>query len=209
MVAEGADILDVGGESTRPYSTPVDEATELARVRPVLEAICQAVDVPVSIDTTKAAVAELAVELGAEIINDISGLQFDPRMIEVAVQSQAGVCAMHIKGTPQDMQDDPNYDDLVGEIYSFLQQRRGALLAAGVERERICLDPGVGFGKTHQHNLDLIANCHRFHELGQPLLVGHSRKGFIGKLQSIAKLQSLGWQPKVEFATGLQQTIDW
>jgi len=182
MVEEGADILDVGGESTRPYSSRIDEQTELNRVSPVLRAICESVTVPVSIDTTKSAVARAALDLGAEIINDISGFQFDPKMIELAVQSKAGVCAMHIQGTPQDMQDNPHYDDLIGDISAFLADRRDALIAAGVEAERICLDPGVGFGKTHQHNLDLIANCHRLHELGQPILVGHSRKGFITRL---------------------------
>jgi dihydropteroate synthase len=127
-------------------------------------------------------VARAALVAGAELINDVTGLEGDPEMIEVALESNAGVCAMHMQGTPQTMQDDPRYDNVVEEILEYLRQRRDALLAAGIERERICLDPGVGFGKTHQHNLTLMAHCGRFHELGAPVLVGHSRKGFLAKL---------------------------
>ena len=183
LAAEGADILDVGGESTRPYSAPVSEAEELARVVPVISQIRQHLPGAIlSIDTSKAAVAKAALDMGAEIINDVTGLAGDPSMIELARSSGAGVCAMHMQGKPQTMQDNPFYDDVVEDIYMYLCQRRDALLAAGIERERICLDPGVGFGKTHQHNLTLMAHCERFHELGCPLLVGHSRKGFIGKV---------------------------
>lgn len=181
LVADGADLLDIGGESTRPYSTSVPEAEELRRVLPVVEALCRQTAVPISIDTSKPLVAAAAVERGAQIVNDISGLA-DPAMIAVARETGAGVCAMHMQGTPQTMQDDPRYDDLIGEIGQFLLARRDMLQAAGLDAKRICLDPGVGFGKTHQHNLTLLANCWRFHELGRPLLVGHSRKGFIGKL---------------------------
>jgi len=127
-------------------------------------------------------VARAAIAAGAEIINDVTGLAGDPEILRVAVESGAGVCAMHMRGTPQTMQDDPRYDDIVGEILDYLRERRGALLAAGVDAERICLDPGVGFGKTHEHNVTLCRNVWRFHELGCPVLVGHSRKGFIGKL---------------------------
>ncbi|MEQ8785012.1 MAG: dihydropteroate synthase [Pirellulaceae bacterium] len=179
LVRQGADLLDIGGESTRPYSTPVNVDEELRRVIPVVAQVCRDTDVPVSIDTSKADVARAALDAGAEIINDVTGLEGDPEMIAVAVESGAGVCAMHMRGTPQTMQDDPVYDDVVGEIHAYLRQRRDALLAAGVERERICLDPGIGFGKSHQHNLTLMAACRRFHDLGCPLLVGHSRKGFI------------------------------
>jgi dihydropteroate synthase len=182
LAADGADILDIGGESTRPNSVPVNEAEELSRVVPVISQIRQHLpDAILSIDTSKAAVAKTALDLGAEIINDVTGLTGDPAMIDVARTGDAGVCAMHIQGTPQTMQDNPFYDDVVEDIYMFLCQRRDALLAAGIERERICLDPGIGFGKTHQHNLTLMAHCGRFHELGCPILVGHSRKGFIGK----------------------------
>jgi dihydropteroate synthase len=182
LVAAGADILDIGGESTRPYSQPVDARTELDRVMPVLEAVRPHVLVPISIDTTKAAVAREALLAGAEIINDISALAGDPQMIAVALESQAAVCAMHMQGTPQTMQDNPIYGDVVAEVLAFLRERRDQLISAGIPAARIALDPGIGFGKTHQHNLTLATHAFRFHELGCPLLVGHSRKAFIGKV---------------------------
>lgn len=182
LAADGADILDIGGESTRPYSNPVPADEELRRVLPVLEAIRKQTNVPLSIDTSKARVAAAAMAAGAEIINDITGLQGDPDMLQVALEYEAGVCVMHMQGTPQTMQDNPSYQDVVSDVFQFLRQRRDALLAAGMEPGRICLDPGIGFGKTHQHNLTLAANSYRFHELGCPLLVGHSRKGFIAKV---------------------------
>jgi dihydropteroate synthase len=182
LASEGADLLDVGGESTRPYSTPIEAAEELRRVAPVVAALCEQTEVAVSIDTTKAAVAREALQAGAEVVNDITGLEGDPGMIGAALEFGAGVCAMHMQGTPQTMQDNPTYDDVVEDIYRYLGARRDALLEAGIERERICLDPGIGFGKTHQHNLTLAAHCGRYHELGQPILAGHSRKGFIGKV---------------------------
>lgn len=182
LAAEGAAILDIGGESTRPYSEPVTEDEELQRVIPVIEALAKQTTVPISIDTSKAIVAKAALLAGAEIINDVTGLTGDPRMLDVASELNAGVCAMHMQGTPQTMQDNPQYRDVVGEIRGYLQQRRDALLEAGIASARICLDPGIGFGKTHQHNLTLMAHCEKFHELGCPLLVGHSRKGFLAKL---------------------------
>ena len=182
MAADGADILDIGGESTRPYSTPVDETEELGRTIGVVRAICEQTDVPVSIDTSKAAVAAAAINGGAEIINDVTGLEGDEDMIGLAQQSQAGICAMHMQGTPQTMQDNPQYEDVVADIHGYLRQRRDSLLDSGIDPHRICLDPGIGFGKTHQHNLTLLANCWRFHDLGCPVLVGHSRKGFIAKV---------------------------
>jgi dihydropteroate synthase len=182
LATAGADLLDVGGESTRPYSEPVPSEEELRRVLPVVQAMCEMSNVPVSIDTSKAEVAEAAIAVGAEIINDVTGLTGDPRMIDVARQTRAAVVAMHMQGTPQTMQDNPQYADVTAEVFDYLRDRRDALIAAGIERERICLDPGIGFGKTHQHNLTLLANCWRFHELGCPVLVGHSRKGFIGKV---------------------------
>lgn len=181
LVAEGADILDVGGESTRPFSEPVDEAEELRRTAEVVGRLAAESGVPVSIDTSKATVAERAVDLGAEIINDVTGLEGDPRMVAVARDSGAAVCAMHMRGTPQTMQLDPRYDDVVGEIHAYLAARRDALLAAGLPLEKLCLDPGIGFGKTHEHNLVLMRHAGRFLDLGVPVLVGHSRKGFIGK----------------------------
>ena len=182
LVADGADILDVGGESTRPYSTAVAQAEEQARIQPVVREVCRRFSVPVSIDTQKASIAQVALDEGAEIINDVTGLEGDPLMIEVALRSGAGVCAMHMQGTPQTMQDHPHYDDVTAEILLYLRERRDALLQAGISRDKICLDPGIGFGKEHHHNIELIRQVGRFHELGQPLLVGHSRKGFVAHL---------------------------
>lgn len=181
LAADGADILDIGGESTRPYSEPVSVAEELRRVLPVIEALAPQVSIPMSIDTSKPEVARAALAAGAEIVNDVTALG-DPRMIELALATGAGVCAMHMQGTPRTMQDDPRYDDVVADVRAWLRDRRDALVAAGVLRQRICLDPGVGFGKTHQHNVTLLAGCDRLHDLECPLLVGPSRKGFIGKL---------------------------
>lgn len=182
LVDDGADLLDIGGESTRPYSKSISAEEELARVLPVVEEVCRRTSVPVSIDTSKSSVAEAALGAGAEIINDITGLAGDARMIEVAGATQAGLCVMHMQGTPQTMQDNPTYDDVVEEVFHYLEGRLAALMSAGIQPSRVCLDPGIGFGKTHQHNVTLAAHCDRFHELGHPLLVGHSRKGFIGKL---------------------------
>lgn len=178
----GANILDIGGESTRPYSTPVSVDQELSRIVPVLERLNSRVAIPISIDTSKASVAQAAIDLGAEIVNDITGLEGDPEMVTVASKSQVGVCAMHIRGTPQNMQDDPVYSDVVDEIYQYLRQRDQNLLDQGIAAERICLDPGIGFGKTHAHNLQLLQNAQQFLKLRRPVLIGHSRKGFVGKL---------------------------
>ena len=179
LAADGAELLDVGGESTRPYSTVVTVDEELRRVIPVVTALAEQTKVPISIDTSKASVAREALAAGAQIINDVTGLEGDSEMIRVARESQAGVCAMHMRGTPRTMQDDPRYDDVVAEIHAYLAARRDALLAQGLDLDRICLDPGIGFGKTHQHSLTLMSNCERFHDLGCPLLIGHSRKSFI------------------------------
>jgi dihydropteroate synthase len=182
LASEGADLLDIGGESTRPYSEPVTADEELQRVLPVIHAIAAQVMVPISIDTSKATVARAAIEAGAEIVNDITGLTGDPAMIDLAMETGVGVCAMHIQGTPQTMQDNPTYYEVTREVRNYLRERRDALLSAGVSSDRICLDPGIGFGKTHEHNITLMRHCYEFHELGCPLLVGHSRKVFLGKL---------------------------
>jgi dihydropteroate synthase len=182
LVADGADLLDIGGESTRPYSQPVSAEDERQRVLPVIERLASDVEVPISIDTSKAAVARAAVEAGAEIINDVTGLAGDSGMVQVALETGAGVCAMHMQGSPQTMQDNPTYGDVVAEVRDYLRERRDALVAAGIPHERICLDPGIGFGKTHEHNTVLMAHCNELHSLGCPVLVGHSRKGFLGKL---------------------------
>lgn len=177
---DGADILDVGGESTRPYSQAVSQQQELERIAPVIEKIVQRTQTPVSIDTSKAAIAQAAIEAGAEIINDVTGLEGDPDMMPLALETQAGLCVMHMQGNPQNMQDNPSYDNVTEDIYSYLQLRRDALIDAGIDSQKICLDPGIGFGKTHEHNFQLLKECERFVELGHPILVGHSRKGFVG-----------------------------
>ncbi|MEN6450740.1 MAG: dihydropteroate synthase, partial [Thermoguttaceae bacterium] len=179
LVAAGADLLDIGGESTRPGSDSVDVQEELRRVMPVLGALCQQAGVPVSIDTTKALVARHALHAGAEIINDITALEGDPAMLPLAVESGCGVCLMHMRGTPKTMQNEPVYADVVAEVADYLRGRRDALLAAGIAQSRIALDPGIGFAKTTAHNLELLANAWRLHALGCPVLVGHSRKHFL------------------------------
>jgi dihydropteroate synthase len=182
LAADGADILDIGGESTRPDSEPVPADEELRRVLSVVEQLSRQVSIPLSIDTSKAVVAKAALDAGAEIINDVTGLEGDPEMVPLAVATGAAVCIMHMQGTPQTMQDNPVYGDVVGEVFEYLRQRRDALIAAGIAAERICLDPGIGFGKKHEHNIALMSHCYQFHALNCPLLVGHSRKGFLGKL---------------------------
>ncbi len=178
----GADILDIGGESTRPYSAAVSVSEEIRRIEPVLAGLSNRVQCPISIDTSKSQVAAAAIAMGAECINDVTGLEGDPDMLPLAANTGVGVCAMHMQGRPQTMQDAPAYQDVVREIYQYLLNRRTALLAGGIAPERICLDPGIGFGKTHTHNLELIRSCAQFLELDSPILVGHSRKGFIGQL---------------------------
>lgn len=182
MEEDGADIIDIGGESTRPYSDAVAVEEELRRVMPVIEALASRLTIPISIDTSKAAVAMAAVDAGAEIINDVTGLEGDPQMPNVAVSRSVGVCVMHMQGTPQTMQDNPSYENVVEEIHDYLVARLAFCLNLGIAKQRVCLDPGIGFGKTHEHNLQLVRGIGRFREIGCPLLVGHSRKGFIGQV---------------------------
>ena len=182
LAADGADLIDIGGESTRPGSAAVPLDEELRRVVPVVERVTQHTRVPVSIDTTKAEVARQALAAGAAIVNDISGLTFDPEMPHVCANAEAGVICMHIRGTPKTMQEAPHYDDVVREVCEFLQGRMEELEARGISRERIVIDPGIGFGKTAEHNLQILANIQTFHELGRPVLIGHSRKRFLEKL---------------------------
>ena len=184
MVADGASILDIGGESTRPDAEPVSEREELRRVIPVVRELAEQTRVPISIDTSKAKVATEALAAGAEIINDVTGLEGDTEMVDVARTTGAGICAMHMRGNPRTMQRGENlvYDEVVGEIKQYLRMRYDALIAAGISSDRICLDPGIGFAKTHQHNLTLLRQIHVFHEIQAPLLVGHSRKGFLAKI---------------------------
>ena len=183
MLDNGADLIDVGGESTRPYAEPVSEHEELRRVLPALACIRGLNhSIPISIDTTKAEVARQALNAGADIINDVSGLRFDPEMIRIAVAHEAPVILMHMRKTPKDMQDEPVYDDVVQEITDFLAERISWATEQGLDRQRIIVDPGLGFGKTVTHNLTILKHLQAFKKLGCPLLVGHSRKGFIGTL---------------------------
>jgi dihydropteroate synthase len=182
MAEEGADIIDVGGESTRPFSKRVGLEEELWRVIPVIEGLSKRVGVPISIDTYKSKVAEEAIRAGASIINDISAMRFDENMLGVALREEVPVVLMHMKGTPEDMQREPHYDDLVGEIKGFLMGRVEAITKAGIPKDRIILDPGIGFGKTFEHNLILLKRIDEFLELGMPLLLGTSNKTFIGKI---------------------------
>ncbi len=180
MKAEGADIIDIGGESTRPGSLPVAEDEELDRVLPVVEAAA-ALDVPISIDTTKSAVARAALEAGAEIINDISGLRFDPELARLAADSGAGLVLMHMRGEPRTMQDEIHYEDLIGEIRTELGESAEMALNSDCQPQQLVLDPGIGFGKTAEQNLVVIDELDRICDLGFPVLIGPSRKSFIGK----------------------------
>jgi dihydropteroate synthase len=180
LASEGADILDVGGESTRPFSKPVEAQEELRRVTPVIGELVRQTKLPISVDTRKAIVARHAIRAGAEIINDITALEGDPEMLTLAVETGCGVCAMHMQGTPEAMQENPTYANVVAEVKEYLRERRDRLMDAGLSQDRIALDPGIGFGKTAEHNLQLLANAREFHELGCPVLVGHSRKRFLG-----------------------------
>ena len=180
MVEEGAAIVDVGGESTRPGSEGVSAEEELRRVEPVLDALQG--EVPVSIDTTKAAVAQRAIELGAELVNDVTALRGDPELAGVVASSGAYLCLMHMQGEPRTMQDDPTYEDVASEVASFLEERLAFAVAAGIPEERICLDPGFGFGKTVEQNFELLARLGEIASLGRPVVVGLSRKRSLGRI---------------------------
>ena len=182
LVEEGADLLDVGGESSRPGAVPVTRDEELRRVVPAVEAIADAVRVPISVDTTKAEVARRAIEAGAIIVNDITALDADPELTRVIAGSGAGVVLMHMRGVPGTMQVEPRYAEVVAEVYEYLARRVEAAEAAGIPRVRVAVDPGIGFGKTFAHNLELLRNLGRFATLGCAVLVGTSRKGFLGTL---------------------------
>ena len=182
MAEEGADFIDVGGESTRPGSKPVGAEEELRRVIPVIEVLAKTVKVPISVDTFKAAVAQKAIEAGAEIINDISGLHFDPSLARVAAKEGVPLILMHIRGTPETMQKDIHYDSLFSEILQYLSESVQRAESAGVDPHQIIVDPGIGFGKNLEHNLLIIKNLSELRSLGKPILVGTARKAFIGKI---------------------------
>jgi len=182
MVSEGADIIDVGGESTRPGAESVPAEDEIRRILPVIEKLTKITKIPISIDTYKSSVARRALEAGACIINDISALRGDPDMAYVAAEAGVSVALMHMKGTPKDMQVNPHYDDPINEITSFFRERIQAAVDAGISPDQIIIDPGIGFGKTAEHNLEIIRRLREFKSLGKPILIGTSRKSFIGKV---------------------------
>jgi dihydropteroate synthase len=182
IAAEGADLIDVGGESTRPGAAPVSEQEELARVLPVLERLRERTEVPISIDTSKAAVARAAIASGAVFVNDVTALRGDRSMAGVVAEAGVDVCLVHMKGEPRTMQEDPRYDDVVAEVRAFLEQRLEFAVDAGISPGRIWLDPGIGFGKTLEHNLELIRRLGEIVAVGRPVVVGASRKRFLGAL---------------------------
>jgi dihydropteroate synthase len=206
MVREGADIIDIGGESTRPFSEAVSEAEEIRRVIPVIEALAPHIKIPISIDTTKAAVARQALNAGASIINDISALRADPALAGVVADNGVPIILMHMKGIPGDMQISPVYDDLLGEIYAFLKQAVATAEEKGIQRSRIIIDPGIGFGKTGRHNLLLLKYLYTFKTMDLPVLIGPSRKAFVRKLLKPDHLTDIDPQlPLVE--TGTQAAV--
>lgn len=182
MIAEGVDLIDIGGESTRPGASYVDEDVEIKRISPILTVLRKLTNIPLSIDTRKAAVARRALDLGADIINDVSALQDDPRMAQLIQESGAGVVLMHRQGHSVNMQHAPQYKDVVGEVKDFLSERVSMARSMGIPADHILVDPGIGFGKTLNHNLEILRNIGELLPLGQPILIGVSRKAFIGTL---------------------------
>jgi dihydropteroate synthase len=208
MVAAGADILDIGGESSRPGAETVSLAEELERVVPVICALRQRTQVPISVDTTKAEVLREAIAAGADILNDISAGQLDPDILPAAAQLDVPVILMHMQGTPRTMQTDPVYGNVVDEVYTHLDQRIDAAVKAGVKRERIAVDPGIGFGKTLDHNLELIRRCQEFRSLGCPILMGVSRKSFLGKILDRPEPQQRIWGTAAACSMAIAQGAD-
>jgi dihydropteroate synthase len=182
MIEQGADLIDIGAESSRPGSDPVEEEEEIRRLLPVITAVCRQVSIPVSVDTTKAGVAQRALDAGAAIVNDISALRFDPLMGQVVAKASAGLVLMHMQGTPKSMQRDPQYRDVVAEVRQFFIERLKTAEDVGIDPEQILLDPGFGFGKNVAHNLTLLMQLDQFSALGRPMVVGVSRKAFLGQV---------------------------
>lgn len=186
LITNGADIIDIGGESTRPYANPVSLNEELARVIPVIKAVRFISSIPISIDTSKAEVARQALAVGADIINDVTALRGDPEMIGVVANCDNEVIIMHMLASPGSMQDKPHYNDVVADVTEFLEERVKFMTAARINPARITIDPGIGFGKTLTHNLLLLKNLDKLSELGHPVLLGHSRKRFLGDITGLA-----------------------
>lgn len=200
MVAEGATLIDIGGESSRPGASPVSVSEELARVLPVVRALADTVDVLLSVDTYKAEVARRALEVGAHVVNDITALCSDPDMAATVAEMEAGVILMHMKGTPRTMQQAPEYNDVVNEVCAWLKKKIQSAEAQGIAPERIIIDPGIGFGKTTKHNLELLKRLSEFRALKKPLLIGTSRKSFIGNILGV---------PVTERVEGTAATVCW
>jgi len=202
LVEAGAHILDIGGESSRPFAEPVSEQEELDRTIPVIEAIAGEINIPISIDTVKSGVARAALDAGAAIINDISAFEKDPALADLAAQTGAPAILMHMKGTPETMQINPSYEDLMEEITGYLEKRVAFAVERGVAREKIILDPGIGFGKTVNHNLVLIKELHRLTAMGFPVLMGPSRKSFIQNVLTNSTKKKAGpGDPRTEYGT--------
>ncbi len=206
LVEQGADFLDLGAESTRPGAEPVSLKEELKRIVPVVEQLAAQTEIPLSIDTTKAEVARECLQAGAEIINDISGLTFDAEMPEVCREFKAGIVCMHIKGTPRTMQDSPVYEDCIAEIKEWLDERLVCLMQIGIPHESIVLDPGIGFGKTAEHNLTILSSIKEIREAGRPVLIGHSRKRFLGSILGRNHDERLAGTIGVSIALAQQET---
>ena len=200
MAEHGADVIDIGGESSRPGASPASSNEELARVLPVIEGLIDEISIPVSIDTCKSEIARLALETGAHIVNDITALQWDAGMAQVVAEMNAGVILMHMRGTPRTMQHAPVYNDVVSEISSWFQRRIGAAETEGIPSDQIVIDPGIGFGKTVDHNLEILRRLDEFRHLKKPILIGPSRKSFIGKILNL---------PVNDRMEGTAATITW
>ncbi len=208
MAAKGADIIDIGGVSTRPGAEQVTLEAELERVIPIITAIRENLSIPISIDTTRAAVAQAAIEAGADLVNDISGASFDEQMLSVLGDMNVPLILMHMRGTPKTMQKLTNYQDLIGEIYQFLAARIEAAMAVGIRRSHLIIDPGIGFAKNYQQNLTLLRNISAFSSLGVPILIGTSRKSFIGKMINQAQPQLRVWGTAATCCAAIEQGAD-
>ena len=203
MIEHGAQIIDIGGESTRPGADPVSSEEEIRRTKPVIRALREKSDIAISIDTTKASVAKAALEAGANIINDVSGLKQDPEMITLAVESGAGCVVMHMRGTPQNMQNLCDYENVTADVYSELMQTMKDLEAAGISRDKLVLDPGIGFSKTAEQNITLMQELNHFAQAPYPMLLGTSRKSFIGHILDEKRADQRLWGTAASLCTGI------